>query len=221
MSKRALKSFALLSLSLLVFGVAVARGNGPAIPVVPAAPPPGGVQLWNGRDLSGWTVFLKNNAQQQPDFFTARDGVLSFTGKITGYVRTEKAFSNYHLHVEYRWPEKAGNSGVFVHEREPDAIWPFSVQVNFKTSAVGDLIPQGGFEFSGSKETIKKLAEPNEKPAGEWNGCDIFCRADSIEVFINGVRQNFVEKLSANSGQIALQLEGTPIEFRNIWLRPL
>jgi hypothetical protein len=207
--------------SLLVFGGAATRADEPNLPAVPAAPPAGSVQLWNGRDLSGWTVFLKNNAQAPADFFKASDDVLRFAGKNSGYVRTEKTFSNYHLHVEYRWPEKAGNSGVFVHEREPDAVWPFSVQINFKTGAVGDLIPQGGFEFGGSKETAKKLAEPNEKPAGEWNGCDIFCRADSIEVFINGARQNFVEKLSASSGQVALQLEGAPIEFRNIWLRPL
>src|SRR5438067_11992284 len=65
------------------------------LPPVPATPPAGSVQLWNGRDLSGWTIFLKNNAQPPPDFFTARDGVLGFAGKITGYARTEQTFSNY------------------------------------------------------------------------------------------------------------------------------
>ncbi|MEA3189163.1 MAG: hypothetical protein QOD99_2993 [Chthoniobacter sp.] len=208
-------------LAWILRGIALAEDARPDLPPLPTAAPAGSIQPWNGHDLSGWTVFLKDNAQPPPDFWKANDGVLAFIGKVSGYVRTEKAFSNYHLHVEYRWPEKAANSGVFVHERAPDAIWPCSVQVNFKVSAVGDLIPQGGFTFDGKTDTAKKLAEPNEKPVGEWNGCDIFCRADSIEVFVNGVRQNFVEKLSANAGQIALQLEGTAIEFRNLWLRDL
>lgn len=38
---------------------------------------------------------------------------------------------------------------------------------------------------------------------------------------MNGVRQNFANKLPVTSGAIALQLEGFPIEFRNVWLEPL
>ncbi len=193
-----------------------------AAPPVPAAPPAGSVSLWNGRDLSGWVVFLKNNAPPPPGFFKAGDdGVLSFAAKSTGYVRTQREFPNYHLHVEYRWPDKIANSGIFVHVRAPDTLWPHSVQSNLKLDMTGDLIPQGGFAFNGSTGIVKKSGAFNEKPAGEWNGCDIFCREDSIEVFVNGERKNFVEKISANSGGVALQLEGAPIEFRNLWLQEL
>jgi hypothetical protein len=69
--------------------------------------------------------------------------------------------------------------------------------------------------------TMKKLADSSEKTAGEWNGDDIYCRGASLEVFVNGVRQNFVDKLPTDSGQIALQVEGYPIEFRNVWLQTL
>ena len=194
----------------------------PAVPPLPAAPPAGSVSLWNGRDLSGWVVFLKNDAPPPPGFFKAGDdGVLRFAAKSTGYVRTRQSFTNYRLHVEYRWPDKIANSGIFVHVRAPDVLWPYSVQSNLKLDMTGDLIPQGGFAFNGSTETVKKSGAFNEKPAGEWNGCDIFCREDSIEVFVNGERKNFVEKISANSGGIALQLEGAPIEFRNLWLQEL
>ena len=37
----------------------------------------------------------------------------------------------------------------------------------------------------------------------------------------NGTRQNFVEKLPVSTGGIALQLEGFPIDFRNVWLEQL
>ena len=69
--------------------------------------------------------------------------------------------------------------------------------------------------------TKPKLAESNEKTVGEWNSCDIFCRGDSIEVLINGLKQNSIEKLPTTSGQVALQLENAAIEFRHIWLESL
>ena len=66
-----------------------------------------------------------------------------------------------------------------------------------------------------------RLADPSEKPLGAWNTYEIFCRADVVEVWINGVKQNRVDKLPASAGAIALQMEGFPVEFRNVWLEPL
>lgn len=218
------------ALLLLIFSVSAflpaAETETPAEPQEPAealstSPPEGSVPLWNGEDLSGWTVVLKNNAAVTPDLWKARKGVLHFSGKANGYVRTDKEFSNYHLHVEWRWTEKPGNSGVFVLQRPPDAVWPYSIQCNLKAGAAGDLIPQNGLEFPSGLKTKPKLAEANEKPAGQWNSCDLFSRGDSLEVLINGLKQNSIDKLPAASGQIALQLENTEIEFRNLWLQPL
>jgi hypothetical protein len=191
------------------------------------AAPTGSIQLWNGHDLTGWTTYFKGGAAAPADFWNANDGVLHLAGRPTGYLRTEKVFANYHLHAEWRWlgPAKAGtnNSGIFVDQRPPDAVWPYSVQVQVKAGFSGDLIAQGGLTFSpGDKQlTRKKLAAANEQPAGEWNATDVYCRGASIEVFVNGLRQNFVDQLPASSGQIALQMEGYPIEFRNLWLQPL
>jgi hypothetical protein len=56
---------------------------------------------------------------------------------------------------------------------------------------------------------------------GEWNTCDIHATGDTLEVHVNDVRQNYAEHLSVRAGRIGLQLEGAPIEFRNLWLRPL
>jgi len=136
-------------------------------------------------------------------------------------------YSNYHLHAEWRWlgqPAKGtNNSGIFVLQHPPDIVWPYSVQVQVKAGSSGDLLSQGGFLFPAPmpNPTMKKLADSSEKTAGEWNAHDIYCRGASIEVFVNGVRQNFVDKLPTDSGQIALQMEGYPIEFRNVWLQPL
>ena len=72
-----------------------------------------------------------------------------------------------------------------------------------------------------NRKRAPRLAEPSEKSLGEWNSSEITCRGSTIEVFVNGVRQNFVENLPVTRGAIALQMEGYPIEFRNVWLEPL
>jgi hypothetical protein len=110
-----------------------------------------------------------------------------------------------------------------VLQHAPDAVWPYSVQVQVKTGATGDLISQDGLLFApgDTNLTLKKRMPANENPAGEWNSTDIYCRGASIEVFVNGLRQNFVDKLPVDSGRIALQMEGYPVDFRNLWLQPL
>jgi hypothetical protein len=219
--------FRVVALLLLMPGLIQAQDAAPAHGLAPWRPAPNSVQLWNGHDLTGWVTFFKAGAETPLHFWSASDGVLHLAKTPAGYLRTEKSFANYCLHVEWRWPGPAksgtNNSGIFVMQRAPDAVWPYSVQVQVKTGSTGDLIAQGGLTFTpgNTNLTLKKMAPANENPAGEWNSTDIYCRSASIEVFENGLRQNFVDKLPADSGQIALQMEGYPIDFRNLWLQPL
>ena len=60
-----------------------------------------------------------------------------------------------------------------------------------------------------------------EKPLGEWNTMEITCRGNEIEVKVNGYLVNQAKSLSQQCGAIALQSEGTPIEYRNIKLAKL
>ena len=50
---------------------------------------------------------------------------------------------------------------------------------------------------------------------------EITCRGDEVLVKVNGKLVNHAKKVSQTKGAIALQSEGTPIEFRNIKLLPL
>ncbi len=206
---------------------APAQETAPAIQPIPWAAPSGSTQLWNGTDLTGWTSFFKGGIAAPAGFWSAAGGVLHLEGKPTGYLRTDKVFSNYHLHAEWRWasqPAKGtNNSGIFVLQHQPEAVWPYSIQVQVKAGACGDLLSQGGLLFPAPNPnpTMPKMAADSEKPSGQWNGYDIYLRGASLELFVNGTKQNFVDKLPTDSGQIALQMEGYPIEFRNVWLQPL
>jgi hypothetical protein len=184
--------------------------------------------LWNGRNLTGWTVFLNDPAVAPASVWTATDGVLRFDTKTSGYIKTEKTFSNYHLHVEWRWPAAAAansNSGVMLHVHGPDAVWPLCFECQLKTGNAGQVVGMGldipDAPLQNNRKRAPKFADSSENPLGEWNTYEIYARGDTIEVLVNGVRQNQVAKLPVTAGQIALQLEGFPIDFRNVWLEPL
>ncbi|MEO6567590.1 MAG: DUF1080 domain-containing protein [Opitutaceae bacterium] len=184
--------------------------------------------LWHGKDLAGWKLFLGDAAIDPKSVWSARDGVLRFDTKASGYIRTEQPLGNYHLHVEWRWPKDAAlnsNSGVMVHLHGEDVVWPKSFEAQLKNGNAGQVVGMGldipDAPVLNDRKRAPRLAEPSEKPLGEWNVYEIFCRADTIEVFVNGVKQNRVDKLPVSRGTIALQMEGYPIEFRNVWLEAL
>jgi hypothetical protein len=217
---------------LLAIADVTGAGLERAVPYVaptPASPPNANrITLWNGRDLTGWKFYV-NDATVTPDTaVTIRDGVLGLATKASGYLKTEKDYSNYHLHVEWRWPRDAPantNSGVLLHVHGPDAVWPLCFEAQLKTGNAGQVVGMGldipDAPLQNNRKRAPKFADSSERLPGEWNSYEIFCRGDTIEVFINGVRQNQVAKLPVSAGAIALQMEGFPIEFRNVWLEPL
>ncbi len=188
---------------------------------------PARTTLCNGRDLTGWRLFLADN-KADPSAATVADGIIHLSSKLSGYLVTEKSFSNYHLHVEWRWPKDAAtnaNSGVMVHLHGPDVIWPLSFECQLKNGNAGQVVGMGldipAAPIENNRKRAAKFAASSEKPLGEWNTYEIYARGDTLEVSINGVKQNHVEKLPVSAGTIALQLEGFPIDFRNVWLEKL
>ena len=69
--------------------------------------------------------------------------------------------------------------------------------------------------------SIKKQKASTEEAPGKWNEYDIVCDAGKIKLFVNGVLQNDATDATDTAGWICLQSEGSPIEFRNIYLEPL
>jgi len=179
-------------------------------------------QLFNGKDLSNWTFFLKDQAVDPATVFTIQNGVIHISGNPFGYMRTKEIYSDYKLHVEWRWPSEATNSGIFVHAQEPDAIWLKCIECQLKAGNAGDFVCMNGAEMNErtdkSTVVVNKLTDSSEKQAGEWNTMEIICDANTIEVYVNGVLQNKGTGVSVNKGSICLQSEGKDIEFRNIFL---
>lgn len=199
--------------------------------------------LFNGKDLSGWHVDVPE-ADNKPDIkptFIVREGKLVSLGSPNGHLITDKQYKNYRLEVEYRFAAKPGNCGVLVHASNPRALYkmfPKSIEVQMNSGHAGDfwcivedITVPNMVERRGPKEKwgitegkarrILNLTDDSEKTPGEWNKMTIECVGDEVKVWVNGDLVNHGSKCTASKGQIALQAEGSEVEFRKLELTPV
>jgi len=179
------------------------------------------IKLFNGKDLSNWAFYLKDQSVDPSTVFTIQNGVINIKGDPFGYMRTKEAYSDYVLNLEYRWPSEATNSGVFVHAQLPDTIWLRTFECQLKAGNAGDFVCMNGAtmnEKKGNSIVVPKMAASSEKATGEWNSMVVTCKENTIEVSVNGVLQNRATGISESKGHICLQSEGKNIEFRNVYI---
>jgi hypothetical protein len=206
-------------------------------------------KLFNGRDFTGWTIYLRDNADPAKTF-SVKDGVIHCAGKPSGYMLTEKEYGDYVLRVQWRFPAGRGNSGVFVHVSGPDKIWAKGIEAQLAAGRAGDIWLVDGFKLTIDKARqdpnqarhylrigdryVKKDGKDSkgrdaytieskeiEKPLGEWNQYEITCRGDTVRLVVNGHLANEGTNAEATRGKILLQSEGTPIDFRNVEIKML
>jgi hypothetical protein len=230
----------------LVAALVVASATGAlADPPATAQAPDRVISLFNGKDLSGWEadVPAKDKDPNLPASFVVRDGVLVSRGKPEGHLVTTAAFKDYRLVAEYRFPGKGGNCGILVHASKPRALYkmfPQSIEVQMNSGDAGDFWciqediqvkdmearrPRKGNEKWGGAEgdarRILNLTDGSEKPLGEWNTMVVEARGRTIKVWVNGALVNDGFGATAESGRIAVQAEGTEVEFRKVEIGPL
>jgi hypothetical protein len=186
------------------------------------------IELFNGRDFTGWTFCMKSNADPALTW-SVTNGVIHCTGKPNGYLRTTQSYSNYIVTVEWRFVKvapKADNTGVLVHMQLPDKVWPMCIQNQGKSGRQGDLFLMEGAESKEHKGMDKNTPVPmhdksNEKPVGEWDTNITVCAGDDVKAIINGKFMNETTGCTVTSGFIGIQSEGGDIEIRKVFLEPL
>ena len=199
--------------------------------------------LFNGIDLTGWhaDVPAMDNNPDTINPFIVRDGMLVSLGDPRGHLITDEVFENYRLEIEYRFPGEPGNCGVLIHASTPRALYnmfPKSLEIQMEHTNAGDFwciveditVPnmeerRGPKEewgiTEGKARRIKKLVDSAEVPLGEWNKMVIECLVDVVKVWVNDVLVNDGYNCTAHKGQIALQAEGSEVEFRKIEITPI
>lgn len=201
------------------------------------------VSLFDGKSLAGWHMDIpaldKDPNGKKP--FVVRNGVLVSLGTPGGHLITDKIYENYRLVVEYRFSASPGNCGVLVHASKPRRLYdmfPQSIEVQMQAGDAGDFWCIGEditvphmVERRGPKESwgvdgdkarrIKNLTDNSEHKLGEWNSMTIECKGDTVKVWVNGDLVNEGNHATVIKGQIALQAEGSEVEFRKLELTPL
>ena len=204
------------------------------------------VVLFDGSSLDAWNLYTEDASVALADVATVEDGVLHMAGAPYGYLQTERWYRDYVLDLEWRWPvgedgeARAGNSGVLVHSSAPFIfyVWPRSLEVQLQSGSAGDfwvigddvdirvanegerrVEPKAGDLHSHRR--IRNLTDDSEKPLGEWNHMRVECAGDRLRVWVNDELVNDGTACTVSEGAIALQSEGTPIEFRDLRLSPL
>ena len=214
--------------SLFLFCVLNLTAEEMAVKSVPVRPVQT-ISLFNGKDFAGWTKVITAEPGSDPDTtWTISDGVIRCTGKPFGYLMTQQTYADFMLHVEYRWYSSAEqmNSGVFVLKTGADTFFlPKAIEAQLKKGSAGDFVLLSQATLNGldnpKNRSVKKMAESSEKPDGEWNSVDVMVKGNSVEIRVNGILQNKGTDAYTDAGQICLQSEGGPIEFRNVTLAPL
>ena len=179
-------------------------------------------ELFNGPDLTGWVGFV-DPASGVPasEVYSVKDGNIHVAGQPFGYLRTAEKYGDYKLHIEWRWIGEGTNSGIFHRVQDGDKIWPNAIECQLCSGRAGDYVMLGGSKISDiecvGEFPVKDRNGDFEKPVGEWNEAAIICKDTRITVYINGTLLHECTT-STTSGYIALQSEGGPLEFRNVYL---
>src|SRR5579859_7384376 len=171
------------------------------------------ISLFNGKDLTGWTMSDPNASAK----WTVENGTLMTPGRGPELISTVK-FTDFKLHIEFNCGHGA-NSGVYLRGR-------YEVQIEDDPQPEGPTMRTGGvYGF------LAPSPEPPRRP-GEWQTYDITLIGREITLVLNG--QTIIDKqeipgitggaLDSHeglSGPIYLQgSEVGHVSFRNITITP-
>ncbi len=187
---------------------------------------PGGAwsPLFNGKDLSGWTV---NGTEK----WVVEDGTIlgeSTTGHY-GYLTTDKTYRDFNLRLEFK-PEAKGNSGVFIRSRitgnDPDH-GPDIEGMQIEVDPTPGNHTGGLYESGGRGWVIQPTPEGEQALKPEtWNALEITAQGNHIATRLNGVQivDYHDPRPHFTNGVIGLQLHtggGVKMRWKDIEIQEL
>ncbi len=178
------------------------------------------VQLFNGKDLTGWIEVGKEK-------WIVQDGAINGMAvtKEYGYLKTAKNYKDFHLAMRFKC-EGDGNSGVFFHVDFKPGTPNVSQGLQFEVDcAIGRHT--GGI-YGDGRQWIVWPAPENELVVrhGEWNEYLLKVEGNRFVSRLNGVTMvDFTDPAPRSfDGAIALQLHSGGrgnMWFKDIWIRDL
>lgn len=159
-------------------------------------------ELFNGRDLSGFSTWLRDTRHEDPrGVFTVTNGWIRISGDGLGYLATTQSFANYRLVVEFKWGTRntpwndrvgrARDSGIFLHATGPDGnshdgdgAFMAAIECNLFQGATGDILLIRGKDEAGRLIAPRLTARvAPERDADGWWFWDAEGRLQTIETW--------------------------------------
>jgi hypothetical protein len=137
------------------------------------------------------------------------NGLLTACGDPAGYLVSDQSYKNFVLSIEFKTAAET-NSGVYV--RSPKENGGYEVQIWRQQPA--------GYN-TGAIVGTGKTARDFTFKADQWNRFEITADGDHLTVVLNGEKTLDVHDARFPEGNIRLQYQQYPIQFRNIKIRPL
>lgn len=167
------------------------------------------IQLFNGKDLTGWKAMGENQ-------WIVKDGILT-SPKSGANLVTESTFDDFKLHVEFRYPE-GSNSGVYLRGR-----YEVQIEDNIGMEPSSTLFA-GIYGFLTPTEMVAKSP-------GEWQQYDITLIGRRVTIVANGIpviidrtipgiTGGALDSNEGAAGPFFIQGDHGPIEYRNIIVTP-
>ena len=171
--------------------------------------------LFNGKDLTGWTLYGKDKWYVENGELVCESGEDS---SGYGYLATDEYYDDFDLTVEFK-QEANGNSGVFFRSTvtPPARVNGWQVEVAPKGNDTAGIYESYGrgwlVQIPEEKEGILK--------EGEWNTLRILAQGPRIQTWLNGEPMVDItdEKVGLGHGRIALQIHdggGIKVRWRNL-----
>jgi hypothetical protein len=173
------------------------------------------VQLFNGKDLTGWKTHPDDKAKWE-----VVDGTIIGTGPA-GHLFSERGdYENFHFRIEAKINDE-GNSGQYFRATYAKAFPPgYEAQINSTHGdpiRSGSLYPDGRDRYSEEEKKLMIVRDQLVKP-NEWFTQEIIADGNHIIIKLNGkTTVDFVdERKRHNKGHFAFQQhnEGSVVTIR-------
>jgi len=189
----------------------------------------GWVDLFNGKDLTGW-----ENPYEWGEA-TVNEGIIELVGNKKFFLSTTKQYTDFEFTAEVKLPAGKANSGfLFRSQRKPNGhMFGYQAEVDgAERRWSGGLYDEGR---RGWLQPIKPEDHPqnaktwtqekrNALKRNDWNQYRIKCVGDRLQVWVNGVHTLDITDDTDARGYLALQHHGEKgqvYRFRNIRIREL
>ena len=176
------------------------------------------VSLFNGVDLSGWTIHGTEKWYVEDGDLVCENG----PDNEYGYLSTDEYYDDFVLTLEYK-QESNGNSGVFFRSTlDGIIINGWQVEISPPGHDTGGIYESYGRGWLIKPDPIKDKS----LKYGDWNSMKIMVKGDNVKTWLNGVEMIHIndQKIGEGKGSIALQIhagDDVKVRWRNIKLEKL